>query len=296
MHARVALLSLCLSGPALAAPPQAAPVVDQDRIFDLIQGADPTQTNSADIKPIADLEEAAELAAEGLERAAPGDLAELLGHVVTARRVAYERTKDPAHLCARLAVVERLLERRDLPPALASTAAKLRDDERRALPEGACLPKPEPKPEPNVIKAPRQVDRIGPVAPPTADAAAPVRLARRPDVVAGSVLLALSGASIAALVGVRVYRSDAADELNRITAEAQAAGGKTAEQAAQGRRLAEVGEATKAATVGLSVALAAFAAVGVGLVARGKAKQRRGPVVAPLGGPHTAGLILQARF
>jgi hypothetical protein len=297
MHARVALLSLLLAGPALAAPPQVAPAADPDRIYRLIQGADPSQTPT-DTRPVADLVEAAELAAEGLERAAPADLGELLGYVVTARQVAHERTKDPAHLCARLGVVEKLLERPDLPPDVASSAATFRDNERRTLPEGACPlkpePEPEPEPKPNATTGARQVGPIGPVAPPAADTAA--RRTHRPDVVVGSVLLALAGASAAALVGVGVYRSDAADKLNQIKADVAAAGGKTDEQLTQARRLVEVGEATQAAVVGLSVALAAFGAVGAGLVIRGKVKQRRGPTVAPLGGPHTAGLILQARF
>lgn len=288
MHARAALLSLLLAGPALAAPPRTAP--DLDRIFRLIQGADPTQTAPATLRPVADLVEAAELATAALEHAPREELGELFGHVVTARQVAYERTSnDPAQLCARIAAVEKLLRRPDLPPELVSGATRLREEDRQAVPAEACSSPGEPEPEPEPEPTPQSV-AVQPSPP-------PVKI-HKPNaaVLSGGALLGLSGATLAALVGVGVYRSSAADELNRIAAEVEAAGGKTAEQAEQARRLVGIGEVTKGALVGLGVGLGVLTAAGLGLVLHGKAKERKGPQVVPLGGPHTAGLMLHGRF
>ena len=99
------------------------------------------------------------------------------------------------------------------------------------------------------------------------------------------------------LVGVRVHRGRAGDELAGIRAEVEAAGGKTIAQSERMTELKAIDTWTRGATIGLAVSSAVLAAVGVGLVAAGAQRQRTERArLAPYGGPQGAGIVLLGRF
>lgn len=301
MHAGTALLSVVLTGPALAAPPAALPpasATDNATIMARINAADPSLTQSP--TSIAELVEVAELAARKLVGATdPDDVGELLTHVGTAREIAYERTGAADHLCKLLAAAEDVLARAGLPADLRAEAAAFTDATGETLKERhaghTCTPATRsaaPTVVPTVVPTPIVAPR--PVRSPAERA--PLRKVP-PITVAGGLLLGTATALTLGLVGVRVHRGRAADELAGIRAEVDAAGGKTV---AQGERLAElktVDTWTRGATIGLTVSAAVLAAVGVGLVAAGARRyQTERAQLAPFGGPQGAGIVLLGRF
>ena len=107
MHGRVALLSLFLSGPALAAPALSnkpaevasmSPDADNAAILAAISAGDPALTASP--SPVAQMLEAVTLAERRLARATDVDaVGELLTLVGIGREVAYLRT-GPRSTCA----------------------------------------------------------------------------------------------------------------------------------------------------------------------------------------------------
>ena len=142
--------------------------------------------------------------------------------------------------------------------------------------------------------------------PPTAVLKPAVALAspaghRRPQAaplkVAGGVLLGTAVALTLGLVGVRVHRSRAGDELGDIRSEVEAAGGKTIEQDERITELQAINTWTRNATVGLAVSTAVLGVLGVGLVAADPQRQRAQRArLTPYGGPQGAGLTLVGRF
>ncbi len=297
MHAGTALLSVFLAGPALAAPPVAvAPggATDNAAIMARINAADPSLTQSP--TSVDELVEVAELAERKLVAAnGPDDVGELLTHVGTAREIAYERTEAADHLCKLLAAAGGVLARAGLPADLRAEAAAFTDVAGATLAERhtghTCMPASRP-PASTVIPTPS-------VAP--HPVRSPAERAHRPKVaritVAGGVLLGTATALTFGLVGVRVHRGRAGDELAGIRDEVEAAGGKTI---AQGERIAElkaIDTWTRGATLGLAVSAAVLAAVGVGLVGVGARRHRiERARFAPYGGPQGAGIVLLGRF
>ncbi len=297
MHAGTALLSVFLAGPALAAPPavaRPAGATDNAAIMARINAADPSLTQSP--TSIAELVEVAELAEGKLVAATDiGDIGELLTHVGTAREIAYERTGAANHLCKLLAAAGDVRARAGLPADLHTEAAAFTDAAGATLAErhaghacrpttGATTPPVTPKP----VAAPFPT-------PPPAERAHRPKVAR--ITVAGGVLLGTATALTLGLVGVRVHRGRAGDELAGIRAEVEAAGGKTV---AQGERITElkaIDTWTRGATIGLTVSAAVLAAVGVGLVATGARRQwTERARLAPYGGTQGVGLVLLGRF
>ena len=297
MYAGTALLSVFLAAHALAAPPVAvssAGATDNAAIMARINAADPSLTQSP--TSIAELVEVAELAERKLVAATDADdVGELLTHVGTAREIAYERTGAADHLCKLLAAAGDVLARTGLPADLRAEAAAFTDAAGKTLKERhaghTCTPATRsaaPTVVPTPIVAPRPVRSPAERAP----------LRKFPPItVAGGLLLGTATALTLGLVGVRVHRGRAADELAGIRAEVDAASGKTV---AQGERLAElktVDTWTRGATIGLTVSAAVLAAVGVGLVAAGARRYRTERAqLAPFGGPQGAGIVLLGRF
>ena len=299
MHAGTALLSVFLAGPALAAPPAAvapAGAADNAAIMARINAADPSLTQSP--TPIAELVEVAELAERKLAAATdPDDFGELLTHVGTAREIAYERTEAADHLCKLLAAAGDVLARAGLPADLHAEAAAFTDAAGATLAERhaghACPPTirattttPEPTPKPVAAPSP---------TPPPAERAHRPKVAR--ITVTGGVLLGAATALTLGLVGVRVHRGRAGDELARIRAEVDVAGGKTVTQGERITELKAIDRWTRGATIGLTVSAAVLAAAGVGLVAAGARRRRteRARFV-PYGGAQGVGLVLLGRF
>jgi|JI10StandDraft_1071094.scaffolds.fasta_scaffold06565_2 hypothetical protein len=301
MHAGTALLAVFLAGPALAAPPAPLPATDATdnaAIMARINAADPSLTPSP--TSIDELVAVAELAERKLAAAKdPDDVGELLALVGTAREIAHGRTNVADHLCKLLAAASDVRAREGLPADLHTEAATFSDTARTTLAnEHAghnCPPADRPV---------RTVDTKPRVTPKPAVMPGPLRPStdrvRRPKIarvtVAGGVLLGTATALTLGLVGVRVHRGRAGDELAGIRAEVDAAGGKTI---AQGERIAEldaINAWTRAATVGLSVSAAVLGVVGVGLVAAGMQRRTEQARIAPYGGPQGGGLVLQGRF
>lgn len=114
---------------------------------------------------------------------------------------------------------------------------------------------------------------------------------------AGSVLLGTATALTLGLVGVRIHRGRAGEELGDIRSEVEAAGGKTIEQDERIAELEAINSWTRGATVGLAVSTAVLGVIGVGLIAAGSKRQRAQQArLTPYGGPQGAGLALQGRF
>lgn len=301
MHAGTALLAVFLAGPGLAAPPAPHPApdaTDNAAIMARINAADPSLTTSP--TSIDELVAVAELAERKLAAAKdPDDVGELLTHVGTAREIAHGRTNVADHLCKLLAAASDVRAREGLPADLHTEAATFSDTARTTLAnEHAghhCPPADRPV---------RTVDTKPRVTPKPAVVPGPLRPStdrvRRPKIarvtVAGGVLLGTATALTLGLVGVRVHRGRAGDELAGIRDEVDAAGGKTI---AQGERIAEletINAWTRTATVGLAVSAAVLGVVGVGLVAAGTQRRTEQARIALYGGPQGAGFVLRGRF
>lgn len=289
MHAGAALLSVFLAGPALVAPPAAEVNAE---IMTRINAADPELTRSP--TPIADLLDVAELAERRLAAATdPDEVGELLTHVGTAREIAHARTGAPDHLCLLLDAAGSVLARAGLPGNLRIEASDFMDRAHATLaaehPGHACASATHAELLP-VVRKPAPAWTAAPAEPVDRPGVAPATLA-------GGLLLGTAAALTLGLVGVRVHRGRAADELAGIRAEVEAAGGKTV---AQDQRIAEmqaINRWTRGATVGLAVSGAVLGVLGVGLVVGGARAQRtQPPRVAPYGGPQGAGLVLNGRF
>ena len=293
MNAGVALLSVFLAGPALAAPPAARPVAeatDNATIMARINAADPALTQSP--ASVASLVAVAELAEHKLAVATdPDDVGELLTHVVTAREIAHERTGAADHLCKLLAAAGAVLARADLQPNLRTEATDFTVRARTTLaarhPGHTCAAVTRTEPP---SAAPRPaiawVNHAGQDRP----QAVPMK-------VAGGVLLGTAVALTLGLVGVRVHRGRAGDELGDIRSEGEAAGGKTIEQDERITELQAINTWTRNATVGLAVSTAVLGLLGAGLVAAGSQRQRAQQArLTPYGGPQGAGLTLVGRF
>jgi hypothetical protein len=110
------------------------------------------------------------------------------------------------------------------------------------------------------------------------------------------VLLGTAAALTLGLVGVRVHRGRAGDELAGIRAEVDAAGGKSSAQSERVAELEAINTWTRAATVGLAVSAGVVGALGVGLVAAGAQRRIERPTVAPYGSAQGTGLVLLGRF
>jgi hypothetical protein len=292
MHAGTALLSVFLAGPALAAPPATRATTETNAaIMARINAADPALTRSP--TPIEDLLDVAELAERRLAAATElDDVGELLTHVGTAREIAHQRTGAPDHLCRLLDAAGSVLARAGLPANLRTEAIDFTDRARATLaaehPGHTCVPEAEAELLP-VVRKPA-VAWVGP----------PAGQADRPKVpsmtLAGGVLLGTAAALTLGLVGVRVHRARAGDELGGIRSEVEAAGGKTPEQDERIAELQAINTWTRGATVGLTVSAAVLGALGVGLVVAGERQRTQTARLAPYGGPQGAGIILRGRF
>jgi hypothetical protein len=292
MNAGVALLSVFLAGPALAAPPAVRPVAeatDNATIMARINAADPALTQSP--ASVASLVAVAELAERKLAVATdPDDVGELLTHVATAREIAHERTGAADHLCKLLAAAGGVLSRAGLQPNLRSEATDFTVRARTTLaarhPGHTCAAANRTEPPTAVVK-------------PAVALAIPAghRPQAAPLKVAGGVLLGTAVALTLGLVGVRVHRGRAGDELGDIRSEVEAAGGKTLEQDERITELQAINTWTRNATVGLAVSTAVLGVLGVGLVAADPQRQRAQRArLTPYGGPQGAGLTLVGRF
>ncbi|MDC0719107.1 hypothetical protein POL25_19535 [Nannocystis sp. bb15-2] len=304
MPARAALLSLVLAGPTLAAPPL-SPTASNAEINDEITAADPTITTD-NLAPLERLITAAELVESRLaDTSDVKDLGDLLTLAVTARRVAYQRTNDAAHLCQLLATAERVLARTDTPPpeatdfrdearaGLASHAeAAARGDARFVAPP--CVqPTSEPKPGP--VAEPEQAREPSPAMTAPTTGRTPPRA--NGLTIAGGVLLGTAALAALAIIPVQVRRAGAFNDLETLIAEIEQAGHRTPEQAQRMSDLGSVGTWTRGAKIGLAISAAVLGAVGVGMVARGKLRPTTDRArVAPYGGPQGAGLSIFGRF
>ncbi len=294
MHAGTALLSVFLAGPALAAPPAARPAADATpnaTIMARINAADPALTGSP--TPIEDLLDVAELAERRLAAATDLDeVGELLTHVGTAREIAHERTGAPNHLCRLLDAAGSVLARADLPANLRTEALDFTDRARATLatdhPGHNCVPEAQAELLPVVRK------------PAVAWAGPPAGQADRPKVasmtLAGGLLLGTTTALTLGLVGVRVHRARAGDELGDIRGEVEVAGGKTLEQDERIAELQAINTWTRGATAGLALSAALLGALGVGLVVAGERQRKQTARIAPYSGPQGAGIVLIGRF
>lgn len=305
MHARVALLSSFLAGPALAAPvvppngaavrPVLSPDADNAALLAAISDGDPTLTSSP--APVEQVLAAAELAEQRLSATTDLDAAgELLTLVGTAREVAYERTGAADHLCALIAAAGDVLRRPELPGTLAMEAADFRSRARATLATRhagvACV---APVQQETPSSAPPSERRTSPASHTSAVRTTPNRSR---VVIAGGVLLGVAGLVGGALAGVQIYRKQSGDELDALLDEIRDAGGKTASQAQRIDDLRTVERRTDAATVALGVSVGVLAAAGVGLAVWGS--RRPGPAqrarLSPHGGPHGAGFVISGHF
>lgn len=293
MHAGTALLSVFLAGPAMATPPAVRPPVEVDNatIMARINAADPALTRSP--TSVADLVAVTELAERKLASAtAPDDVGELLIHVATAREIAHERTGAADHLCKLLAAATAVIARADLPSNLYTEATDFTVRARATLsarhPGHTCASTTRTAP-PAVVQKPAVA-----WGPPSAGQDRPKA---SPMTLAGSVLLGTATALTLGLVGVRIHRGRAGEELGDIRSEVEAAGGKTIEQDERIAELEAINSWTRGATVGLAVSTAVLGVIGVGLIAAGSKRQRAQQArLTPYGGPQGAGLALQGRF
>jgi len=293
MQAGTALLSVFLAGPALAASPGARPAADANAaIMARINAADPALTQSP--TPIEDLLDVAKLAERRLAAATdPDDVGELLTHVGTAREIAHGRTGSPDHLCRLLDTAGSVLARAGLPANLRTEALDFTNRAHATLSSGhpghTCVPEPHAELLP-VVRKPAV-----PWTRPPAEQADRPKLA--PMTLAGGVLLGTATALTLGLVGVRVHRGRAGDELGGLRSEVEAAGGKTLEQDERIAELQAINMWTRSATVGLAVSAAVLGAVGVGLVVAGAQRQRTQQArLVPYGGPQGPGIALVGRF
>lgn len=302
MHARVALLSLFLAGPALAAPVMSSkpaevalsPDADNATILAVISAGDPALTASP--SSVARVLEAVELAEQRLVRTADVDATgELLTLVGIGREVAYLRTGAAEHLCVLIGAAGEVLRRPGLLGTLAMEAADFRSRARELLaakhPGMACDAAKRPQPERQATPPERLArQEIG-----KHESATPRVSA---GVIAGGVLLGVAGLLGGALAGVRAYRGQASDRLDAILGDVRTAGGKTTGQAARIDELRGVEARTNAATVGLGVSIGVAAALGVSLAVWGsrRAGSSQRARVSPFGGPHGAGVMLGGHF
>lgn len=301
MHARVALLSLFLAGPALAAPVMSgkpaevafSPDADNAAILAVISAGDPALTASP--SSVARVLEAVELAEQRLARTVDVDATgELLTLVGIGREVAYLRTGAAEHLCVLIGAAGEVLRRPGLPGTLAMEAADFRSRAREMLaakhPGMACDAAERPQPERQETAPERLAQQeIGKHESATRVSA---------GVIAGGVLLGVAGLLGGALAGVRVYRGQASDRLDAILGDVRTAGGKTTGQAAGIDELRGVEARTDAATVGLGMSISVAAALGVSLAVWGsrRAGSSQRARVSPFGGPHGAGVMLGGHF
>jgi len=305
MHSGAALLSVFLAGPALAVPPAVRPAeaTSPAEILARINAGDPALTSSPG--PVEALVEVAELAERRLAAATdPDEVAELLTHVGTAREIAHDRTGAAEHLCKLLTAARSVLARDGLPADPRAEAADFMDRTRATLiarhSGHVCVDVPRPEPLARALPlAPRPgLPLAGRAGLPRADRTDRAdRAMVTPMTVAGGVSLGAATVLVLGLVGVRVHRGRAVDELADLRADIAAAGGKTVEQDRRITELEAINTRTRGATVGLAVSAAVLGTLGVGLLAAGVQRQRAQRAhLAPYGGPAGAGIVLTGRF
>ncbi|MFZ6186122.1 hypothetical protein ACOXH8_45895, partial [Nannocystis pusilla] len=247
--------------------------------------------------PIERLVEVAELVETRLAAAVDlEDVADLLTLVVTARKVAYQRTGAPVHLCQVLAAAEQVSARPGLSSGLAAEAGEFAREARSGLATHADAPCLQPQPEePTKEPGPQPAVMPGPKAAPMSVTSE----GRRADglTIAGGVLLGTAGVVALGLLGVRVYRLGPYQEHLALVADAEAAGGRSPAQDLRMYELDVIRTRTQQATIGLAVSGAVFAVVGAALLGTGlkRPSSTRARVV-PFGGPYAAGIELRARF
>lgn len=300
MPARVALLTVVLAGPPLAAP-TLSPNADNAALLDEINAADPTITTT-DLASVERLLAAAELAEARLVAAVEmKHVADLLTLTATARKVAYARTGESTHLCKLLAAAEHVLDLPDVPATLAAEATDLRDETRVELaahPDAPCMQTLEPPRELEQSPAPEpsleSTKSPEPQAPPTPPQQ---RGQARHLTIAGSVLLGTAALAALALIPVQVRRVGAYNDLETLIADIEQAGSRTTEQAQRMRELGAVDTWTRAAKIGIGVSAGVLAALGAGLVVSGQLRSAPARArLTPYGGPQGGGLTLSGRF
>lgn len=298
MSAATALLALVV----LVGSAPLSPSADNAAILEAINAGDPNISRK--LAPLDELLDAADLAERRLNAATdPNDATDLLTLTAAARKAAFQRTDAAEHLCRLIAAAE-LVAKRELSAALSASANGLRRDALAALGARRC----EASPAADDAPAPSAPDAgsTAPVAathdaPPVVTAVRPPTRATRgrvdPAVITGGALLGGATALTAALVGVRIVRGHAGDELADIRAAVDAAGGKTVAQDRRIAELEEVDQRTRRATVGLAVPAAVLGAVGLGLVlTRAWRKQTERARLTPYGGSQGAGIVLHGHF
>jgi len=296
-----AWLSLLLAGPGLVAPPPAGSSEEtRSHIFTVIKESDPEEmTPPRTPRPVAELVEAAELAAAELARATPAEVYELLSLLHDARGLAYRRSGgDAAHLCAELGALAGLMQRQDLEKTSADRVTRFDAAGRSTLAREhaghVCEVLQEEVEEVTLLPVPQgqqEATRPQIVVNPGASRQAKAS----PAAIAGGVLLAVAGGLVVAVAPVQASRVRLHDEANELRGVVDLAGGATPEQMRQAEALDQAADRTRIATVSLSVSAAAVAALGVALVVVGVRKPRRIEVM-PQGGPQGAGLLLQGHF
>jgi len=294
-------LSLLLAAPGLADPP-AAPAstseVTRGHIFTVIKESDPEEmTPPRTPRPLAELVEAAELAAAELARATPAEVYELLSLLHDARGLAYRLSgSDAVHLCAEIGVLGGLRRRTDLEKSSADRVKRLEAANRSTLAQqhaGHVCERPGETPVAVVSPAPAAMVPASLIAPRTSRSAGePKKVARA--TIAGGVLLAVAGGLVVAGAPVQASRMRLRGEADQLRDEVM--GTTTDADLQRSAEIRRAADRTRFATVGLAVSAAVVGALGLVLVVVGVRKQARGLEVLPHGGPQGAGLLLQGRF
>lgn len=297
MQVCAAWLSLLLAGPGLAASPVAGSSEEtRGHIFTVIKESDPEEmTPPRTPRPLAELVEAAELAASELARATPAEVYELLSLLHDARGLAYRRSGgDPAHLCAELGALAGLMQRQDLEKTSADRVERFDAAGRSTLAQAhaghVCEVPQEEVQEATLLPVSQARQEAAPPQP-VVNPGASRRAKASPATIAGGVLLAVAGGLAVAVAPVQASRVRLRDEATELRRAVELAGGATPGQVRQAEVLDQAADRTRIATVSLSVSAAAVAALGVVLVVVGVRKPRRLEVL-----PQGAGLLLQGRF
>lgn len=136
MFARAAVLTLLMSGSALAAPPSVSRP-DLARIFATVKAGHPDHTPKDKLAPVSTLAEVAKEAGQAIEYAPTQDLHRLMNYIRVARLTAYDRTGDAAHACALVEDSDLLLARKDAPVEAVKEANMARGEATRL-----CVPPP----------------------------------------------------------------------------------------------------------------------------------------------------------
>lgn len=302
-----AALLLVMSIHAMAAADPAAPSV-QDRLLTTINRGDPDMTASP--APVAELVAAAELAASTMVHAETVYISELLGYLHMALELAYRRTRDPAHLAAEIAALDRLLTRTDLLPEISARAKRWREAACTSLSavhgiSNACTsPRASAPPTP----VPARASSASPTTPATEQPPDPkppdhalMAVPSRPTptrsgqglVIAGVVTLG-TGVALAAVAGALGHRRIQTRE-EVLALHDMVDGFATPEQAARGDALSRDYYAMGPQTLALALASGAtvvVAAILTGIGARRLARSNSRAALVPTPG----GLALRGAF